>query len=248
MDNFKLLVDFYKNAERQGPGSDECTHKALNSIPNFDKIENILDVGCGTGAQTITLAKNTQAQITAIDIFETFLDVLNEKIVNSPYASRVKTLKMDMAELDFPEKSFDLIWSEGSIYIIGFEKGLNEWKKYLKNDGYLVASEISWLREERPQKIEDYWNMNYPEISGIEEKIQIIEKCGYSCVSHFILPETCWTDRFYKYIVGNSEAFLKKYKYAPAVKEFIKNNLVEAELYQQFQDYYSYVFYIMKKL
>lgn len=247
MDFLKLLADFYKDAERQGPGSDECTLKALSYIPTIGKIENILDIGCGTGAQTTVLAKNTNAKITAIDIFETFLEVLNKKIAKQPYEDRVKTIKMEMEKLDFPEKSFDLIWAEGSIYIIGFEKGLNQWKKYLKDGGYLVASEISWLREERPHEIEDYWNKNYPEISGIEEKIQLIEKCGYSCVDHFTLPETCWTDRFYKYNIGNSEAFLRKYKYAPEVKEFVKGNLEEAELYNKYQDYYSYVFYIMKK-
>ncbi|MGX7084319.1 class I SAM-dependent methyltransferase [Facklamia languida] len=28
-----------------------------------------MDIGCGTGGQTITLAKNTASQITAVDMF-----------------------------------------------------------------------------------------------------------------------------------------------------------------------------------
>ncbi|WP_373463197.1 hypothetical protein [Bacillus sp. SORGH_AS_0510] len=36
-----------------------------------------------------------------------------------------------MKSLPYDEGQFDIIWSEGAIFIIGFEKGLREWKKYL---------------------------------------------------------------------------------------------------------------------
>ena len=40
---------------------------------------------------------------------------------------------------------------------------------------------------------------------------------------------------------------LKKYNYADEVKEFVEAGKVEADLYNRFKDYYSYVFYIAKK-
>ena len=40
---------------------------------------------------------------------------------------------------------------------------------------------------------------------------------------------------------------MKKYDYADEVKEFIEAVRIEADLYNRFKDYYSYVFYIAKK-
>ena len=44
-----------------------------------------------------------------------------------------------MFEMNFSKESFDIIWSEGSIYAIGFEKGLTDWKKFIKTNGYLAV-------------------------------------------------------------------------------------------------------------
>lgn len=48
-----------------------------------------------------------------------------------------------MFELPFSANTFDIIWSEGAIFIIGFEQGLREWKPFLKLGGYLVLSELA---------------------------------------------------------------------------------------------------------
>ena len=38
-----------------------------------------------------------------------------------------------MDALDFPEHNFDIIWSEGAIYIMGSEAGLRQWKPMLNS-------------------------------------------------------------------------------------------------------------------
>lgn len=80
MTEIELLVDFHKNAERQGPGSFIETMKALNLI-GVDKKEalKIADIGCGSGAHTIALAQNTNGQITAVDLFSEFLEKFRTK-------------------------------------------------------------------------------------------------------------------------------------------------------------------------
>ena len=61
-----------------------------------------------------------------------------------------------------------LIWSEGAIYNIGFERGLKEWRRFLKEGAYLAVSEASWFTEKRPAEIETFWQDAYPEIvSGV---------------------------------------------------------------------------------
>lgn len=50
-----------------------------------------------------------------------------------------------------------MIWCEGAVYNIGFERGLNEWRRYLKKGGYLAVSENAWLTGKRPAEISDFW-------------------------------------------------------------------------------------------
>lgn len=247
MDLLELIIEFHKDNERQGPGSDETTLKALSYIPLLNEKTKILDIGCGTGSQTITLAKNTATQITAVDMLPQFLETLIRKAKENNLLDRITAKEMLMGNLTFDKNSFDVIWSEGAIYNIGFEKGLSLWRNYLKDNGYIAVSEISWLTDTRPEEIEKYWVNAYPEIDTIENKLSVIEKCGYTSVAHFALDDRCWTDNYYQPILERSEAFLKKYNYADEVKEFVEAGKIEADMYNRFKDYYSYVFYIAKK-
>ena len=247
MDLLKFAIEFHKDAERQGPGNDEATKKALSYLPELEDSSQILDIGCGTGAQTMVLAKNTPATIIAVDMLQGFLDKLQEKVDQQNLNDRVMTKQMLMDNLTFEEQSFDVIWSEGAIYNIGFEKGLSEWRKYLKDDGYIVVSEISWLTDERPEEIETYWTNAYPEIDTIEAKLAVLEESGYEPIAHFILPENCWWDHYYEPIKARSNDFLEKYNYSEDVKTFVEMGLDEITMYEKYKDYYSYVFYIAKK-
>ena len=71
--------------------------------------------------------------------------IINARVLN--LQERVKGIVGSMDALPFEEEELDLIWSEGAIYNIGFERGLNEWRKYLKTGGYVAVSESSWFTE-----------------------------------------------------------------------------------------------------
>lgn len=247
MDFLELIVEYHKDNERQGPGSEEATLKALGYIPYLNEKTKILDIGCGSGGQTITLAKNTAAHITAVDMLPQFLEKLMKKAKMNNLMDRITAKEMLMDKLTFKDNSFDVIWSEGAIYNIGFEKGLSMWKRYLKYDGYIAVSEISWLTDTRPDEIEQYWVNAYPEIDTIENKLAVIEKCGYNSVAYFVLDDKCWIDNYYQQLMKNAEVFLKRYSYADRAKDFIEENEIEAAMYNRFKDYYSYAFYIAKK-
>ena len=139
------------------------------------------------------------------------------------------------------------IWSEGSIYNIGFERGLAEWRKFLKPGGYIAITENTWFREEQPQEIKNFWEEAYPQIDTIPTKVAQMQKAGYLPVATYMLPETIWTD-YYKMQAANGESFLKKYKGNKTVEEFIASQRYEAELYDKYKAYYGYMFYIGKKL
>ncbi len=115
-----------------------------------------------------------------------------------------------MENLPFQEEAFDLIWSEGAIYNIGFERGLNEWRKFLKQGGYIAVTENTWFTEKRPAEIQEFWQKIYPEIDTIPNKVAQMQKAGYLPVASYMLPETIWTD-YYAWQNLRRESFLKKY-------------------------------------
>ena len=246
--DFNLICEYFSNVERQGPGSPEVTIKALSFIYNLTNESRIADLGCGTGGQTMVLAQHAPGHITGIDLFPAFIDLFNLNADKQDLRDRVEGVVGSMDNLLFQKEELDLIWSEGAIYNIGFEKGLKEWRKFLKNGGYVAVSEASWFTEERPAEIHQFWVDAYPEIDTIPNKVAQMQKAGYVPVATFILPENCWTDNFFSPQVIVQDTFLKKYPGNKTVEEFIKYARLEVELYSKYKEYYGYVFFIGKKL
>jgi len=249
MTELELLVDFHKDAERQGPGSSKETIKALDliEISKGDRLK-IADIGCGSGGQTITLAKNIKGKIIAVDLFPEFLEKLNRKATELGLQDKITTLEKSMEELSFDNKEFDIIWSEGAIYNIGFEKGIKEWKSYLKAGGYIAVSEISWITNSRPKELKEYWNKEYPEIDTASNKIRILEENGYSPVGYFILSQNSWLENYYKPMEKRFSAFLEDHNNSEMARNIVEEHKEEIRKYKKYKDYYSYGFYIAKKI
>ena len=243
----QLICDFFSNMERQGPGSPDVTLKALSFIDSLTDKSLIADIGCGTGGQTMVLAGHITGQITGLDLFPDFIDIFNHNAKQSGLQDRVKGIVGSMDALPFQEEELDLIWSEGAIYNIGFERGMNEWNKFLKKNGFIAVTEASWFTPERPSEIDDFWMANYPEIDTIPRKIAQMEKAGYIPTAHFILPENCWTEHFYAPQFPVQEAFLKEYAGNEAAADLIAGQRHEESLYNKYKEYYGYVFYIGQK-
>jgi len=249
MTEIELLIDFHVDAKRQGPGSDEDTLKALSFIDiNPEEFLKISDIGCGSGAQTLTLAQNINGSIDAVDLFPEFLIKLNERAKTLNFENKISTLEKSMEELPFGDEEYDILWSEGAIYNIGFESGLNNWKRFLKTNGYIVVSEITWKTKNRPKEIEEHWNNEYPEIDTVSGKMRIIEDNGFSPVGFFFLPEKSWIENYYSPMEKRFDAFLQKHGNSDVVKAIVEGEKQEIALYKKYKDYLSYGFYIAKKL
>lgn len=245
--DFNLICEFFSTMERQGPGSPDVTLKALSFVDNLTEHSLIADIGCGTGGQTITLAKHVQGKIIGIDLFEGFIDILNCNVRQLDFQDKVKGTVGSMDNLPFHDEELDLIWSEGAIYNIGFERGLNEWRKFLKPGGYIVISESSWFTDERPAEINDFWMDAYPEIDMIHNQVAKIHKAGYLPVATFILPENCWTEHYLEPNVVAQQIFLNKYAGNKTAEDFVASEKHEAELYYKYKEFYGYTFFIAKK-
>lgn len=243
-----LICEYFSGVERQGPGSPEVTIKALSFIDNLSDDSRIADLGCGTGGQTIVLAQHTKGKITGLDLFPAFISQFNTNARKLDLQERVEGIIGSMDDLSFKPEELDLIWSEGAIYNIGFERGLKKWRKYIKPGGYIAVTEVSWFTDERPVEIDEFWMDAYPEIDTIPNKVKQLQKSGYIPVATFVLPENCWTEHFYEPQVYAQEKFLKKHAGNQVAEDFIANQRHEAHLYNKYNDFYGYVFYIGKKI
>ncbi len=246
--DLQIICEYFSKIDRQGPGSPEITRKALSFIEGLDASSKIADLGCGTGGQTIELAKNTKGMVYGLDLFPLFIEIFQKNINASGLQNRLKAMVGSMDNLPFQEGELDLIWSEGAVYNIGFEAGLKYWHRFLKDGGYVAVSEASWFTDERPKEIQDFWEMEYPGIDTVSNKVAQMQSAGYIPVASFILPESCWIENFHEPQAFIQHDFLRDNYGNIAAKELVDRQNFEIRLYEKYKKYYGYAFYIGRKI
>ena len=194
------------------------------------------------------LARLLNARITAVDLLQDFLGVLEDSAQKMGLSEKITTLDCSMDQLPFEEEEYDVIWSEGAVYNIGFERGVIDWNRYLKVGGTLVVSEITWITASRPSELQKYWEGEYPEIDTASSKIGILEKNGYSPLAYFVLPDHCWLDNYYRPMQDGFKDFLNRNGNSEDARAIVEAENREIELYEKYNTYYSYGVYVAKKL
>ena len=202
----------------------EYTREAFRMLPRLDK-PRILDVGCGSGVPTMELARLSDGEIIGMDIDEELLDVLRGKIEKAGVSDRVKAVKCSILNMEFPDESFDIIWSEGSIYAISFERGLREWKRFLKPAGFMVV---------------------HDEQGNVKGKLEQIFDCDYELLGYFILSKETWLVEYFVPLekwIAESEI---KYTNDPNILEEIQQAHAELDMFKKNPERNSSVYFIMK--
>jgi SAM-dependent methyltransferase len=241
----EIFFDIHRDLPREGPGSLESARRALGMIPELPDDCAVLDVGCGPGRQTIHLAQLTRGRITAVDNHQPFLDQLTRSAVEHGFEHRITPLNADMNHLDLPEQSFDLVWSEGALYQMGFANGLRTMRHLLKPGGYLAASEAVLLKDGKlPPEVWDIWKDEYPVITTIEKNLELIQKTGYEVVGHFTLPEDDWLEEYYAPMEKRLDLLEPEYADDPVALEVFRCSRKEIEDYRNYSDCYGYEFFV----
>ena len=248
MDELSLLVDLHRDGKRQGPGGDDETHLAITlSGLSARKGLKVADIGCGTGASTLVLAKELDASVTAVDLLPDFIRDLDIAAEQDNLGERIETLVASMEALPFEAQSFDAIWSEGAIYNMGFANGIKAWRRFLKPDGILAVSELTWLTQERPAELEQHWMREYPEVDTASAKIAILEENGFCPVGYFALPKRCWLDNYYRPMEARFAAFLSRNGNSEAAAAIVAAEENEIGLYERNSAFVSYGYYVARR-
>lgn len=246
--DISLICRLFETLPRQGPGNDESTARAFRMIPELPERPEILDVGCGSGMQTLALAHLCpDARITAVDVHRPVLDTLEKRAEQAGVTDRVRTLCASMDDLPFEKHSFDLIWAEGSIFIIGFTEGLSYWREVLKDGGYMALTESAWFTPAPSPEAKAFWTEEYPAIKTEEEYTAIIAASGFDLVGSFRLPEAAWWDDYYRPLETRLEEFAAEHAGDPEAMELVEGVKREIAVYRDHAAEYGYVFFVMRK-
>jgi len=243
-----VLAELQAGLPRNGPGSDAATVRVLSMLPDVPSDARILDIGAGTGPHTVVLAQALpEARITAVDVNEAALAQLQRRAAQVNAGARITTHVMSMHALTFADSSFDVIWSEGAVYIMGFSNGLRAWREFLRPGGYLVVSENTWLTVAPNPDAQDFWDEAYPSMQTLEQNLGIAKEAGYEVVGTYILPPEAWVTEYYAPLEPRIAQMIQRYSKGSREWKLVDRTRRELEIFRAHGNQYGYVFYALRR-
>lgn len=240
-----VLYEIFEPLSQGAPGDDASTLRALDAVPGRDSVRRVLDLGVGRGRTTLTLAQALpDAQITAVDIHPPFVEKLVSDAREAGVADRVQSLLGDMTNMRIAEESMDLIWAEGSIYVMGIERALAMWRPWLRPAGCVAFSDFAWWTDVPSEEPSRFWAIEYPDMATETSIRRRAEALGYTVVSSFRVPKE-GHDAYYLPLAARV-AQLAGHDSAEVAKA-LENIREEIEIARRYSDEACYTFFILQR-
>jgi SAM-dependent methyltransferase len=230
--------------EKLGPGDNAHTLHVLRLLPK-QAFRTVVDAGCGTGRQTLALAKELGTLVHAVDSHEPFLNDLLRRARQAKVEQLVQPHCMDMKDIPQVFRDIDLLWSEGAAYNIGFANALASWASALSLEGYAVISELSWLKAQAPDAVKEFFRTGYPDMQSVQHNMAIADRAGYKVLTTYTLPRQAWVDGYYDVLAPRAKILLDHPD--SSVRDFAAETVREIEVFQCSEDSYGYVFYVLQR-
>jgi SAM-dependent methyltransferase len=240
-----VFWELHGGLEKQGPGSEASTLRALALCGALPREPRILELGCGTGRATLTLARATSGHVTAVDTFAPSLATLRERAVAAGLAQRIETLAQSMGALELGARTFDLVWCESAVYTIGFDAALAGWRSLLAPGGALAVSELAWLTPHAPERARRFWREGYPALRAHEDNLRALERSGYALAGSFTLPDADWEDGYYGELSRRIPALRARCAH-PEGRAVLDAAEEEIAVFRERQESFGYAFYVMR--
>ena len=215
-------------------------------MPALPANPRVLDLASGPGAATSLLAAETGGQVAAVELHRPFLLEVVARARREGVGPRVHPIHANMESLPFRPERFDLVWSEGALYNVGFDRGLEICREALKPGGCLAATEVVWLDGAPPAEARAWWESEYPAIAGVGQNIRVIEESGLDLLGHFTLPGSAWW-AYYRPIEDRLAVLREKYQSDRSALAVIDDAQIEIDMYRRHGASYGYEFFVCRK-
>lgn len=245
--SLRAFFQLHAGLARQAPGSDDATRDALRRLGPLPASPRVIDLGCGPGRATLVLARELAAVVDAVDLHAPFLDQLARDAAAAGLADRVRPRVADFGALDDPPGTYDLIWSEGAVYHLGFAAGLQRWRPLLRPRGLLALTELTWRIDQqgRPAEAVAFWSAAYPAMTSVAANLAAAAASGFAPIDQFALPASAWA-AYYDPLLARADALAAPARHDPELADAIAGTRREAELWRRCGDSYDYVFYLLR--
>jgi len=243
-ETFALFLELYGSLPRAAPGSTACTMRALTLVPERER-RRVLDVGCGPGAQTLTLAGAlSNSLVTAFDLLPPMVVEARRRCLAAGLEGRVVTAVADMADPPVATASQDLVWCEGAIYNLGVTEALKRWRPLLSANGCVGFTEPVWLEASPDDEIRRWWTAEYPAITDLPGVADAVDAAGYDVVASFVLPPEAWWDDYYAPLERRITDFLAAKAGDDRAVAIAGTAREEISMFRKFGDTFGYAFFI----
>ncbi len=241
-----ILFEIFAGLARKGPGSREETTRALRLCHELPACPRILEIGAGSGVTAVDLARLTAGSVTALELSDIYVEEIRACADQHQLADRISAVQGDMRELDFEDESFDLLWCEGAVYLMGFSEALGKWRRLLTPGGYLAVSEVVWLTQDRPAELVAFWAEEYPGMQTADANRRCILEAGYSAVGEFIIADSCW-QQYHAGLERRLDELEPTVARHPEASSVVADLRREIALYRAYPGAFGYAFHVVRK-
>lgn len=229
----------HRDLPREGPGAAADVLWALEVAETPDDAR-ILDAGCGSGADTVTLAEaRPQAEVLGLEKVPHFVEAARRRVAR--FGSRVAVEERSYHALS---ESYNLIWSAGAVYFHGVGKVLAAWMPHVKPGGAVAFSEPCWMVEPPSEAARAFWAGEYEVRSRAQVEAEI-HRAGYGIVGQRWVVDEPWA-AYYGPLSARLDK-LEETEQSVAVTEAIAEHRAEIARWQAAREEVAYSLFVVRR-
>lgn len=183
----------------------------------------------------------------ALDIDQAALDELASRVAQAGLSERVAVVRCSMLDMDFADESFDVVWCEAAVQVIGFSSALRDWRRLIRPDGFLVIHEVIWLKADPPNEIASQWLDRYPSLRTASQYIEEIQLHGYELIDNLQVPANTWWVDYYGPLEERISELRRGFPADRAIRRMIAEQEQEIDLFKRSYEWFGSCFFVMRR-